>query len=65
MKAAKFREMTDEELQRQRTDMEGEMFNLQIRKASRRLEQPLRIRTLRKDLARAKTIIRERTQSAR
>lgn len=65
MKPAKIREMTEEELQRQEVDLRSDLFNLKIRQASRQLEQPLRIRMLRRDLARVRTISRERVKSAR
>ena len=65
MKASKIRESTPEELQQQLSDAQGELANLHIRKGTRQLEQPSRLRTLRRDIARMKTIIREQAQSAR
>ena len=64
MKANKLRELTQEELQRQHDDIQTELFNLRIRKASRQVEQPSRLRVLRRDLARVNTIMQERAQSA-
>ena len=65
MKAIKVRELTPEELQQQLSDAQGELENLHIRKGTRQLEQPSRLRALRRDIARMKTIVQERAQSAR
>jgi large subunit ribosomal protein L29 len=60
MKAAKFRELSREELGQQCADLERELQALCVRKSATRIEQPSRIRALRRDVARAKTIMRER-----
>ncbi|MCD4708185.1 MAG: 50S ribosomal protein L29 [Candidatus Sabulitectum sp.] len=60
MKAHELRSMSLEELQEQVRDMRAEIFNLRFRKASRQLENPLKIRDSKKSLARALTLIRER-----
>jgi large subunit ribosomal protein L29 len=59
MKPAKLREMTKEELAQQCADMERELMTLEVRKSASQLEQPSRLRLLRRDIARAKTIMRE------
>ena len=65
MKASKLREMTPEELEQQRADTRTELFNLRIVRASRQLEQPSRIRLLRRNLARIETLLRERARATR
>lgn len=60
MKANKLRDMTDVELNQKLLDLKGELFNLRFQLATGQLDNPLRIPSVRKDIARIKTIIRER-----
>lgn len=60
MKANLVRDMSDMELTQKLADLKGELFNLRFQLATGQLENPLRIRNVRKDIARIKTIIRER-----
>lgn len=60
MKAAKLREFNKEELAQQSSDMEKELRALKIRKSASQIEQPSRIRGLRRDIARARTVMSER-----
>ena len=61
MKAEKFREMTDEELLQAGLEAQSEIFRMKVKKSSGdSAVQPLRVRTLRRDVARAKTIMRQR-----
>jgi large subunit ribosomal protein L29 len=60
MKANSLRDMTDVELDQKLIDLKGELFNLRFQLATGQLENPLRIRSVRKDIAKIKTIIRER-----
>ena len=60
MKAAKLRESNKEELAQQCSDMEKELRTLNIRKSASQIEQPSRIRSLRRDIARAQTVMSER-----
>jgi large subunit ribosomal protein L29 len=60
MKPAQIRELTDEELQEKWDDTQKELFNLRIQKATAQLENPARIRILRRELARLNTILAER-----
>lgn len=60
MKANLVRDMSDMELSQKLADLKGELFNLRFQLATGQLENPLRIRSVRKDIARIKTIIRER-----
>lgn len=60
MKPEQIREKSDEELIQLRDDLQEELFNLRFQLVSRQLDNPLRIRVVRKDLARVKTIMQER-----
>lgn len=59
MKTNEMRELTHTELEQKLTELKGELFNLRFQLATGQLENPLRIRNVRKDIARVKTIIRE------
>lgn len=60
MKSKNLREMTKDELAAQCVEAQKELFNLRIRKGAGTVEQPSRLRTLRRDVARIQTILRER-----
>ena len=60
MKAKEIRDLTDEELARKVTDMKAELFNLRFRLATGQLDNPMVITSVKKDMARVQTIIRER-----
>ncbi|HAA90124.1 MAG: 50S ribosomal protein L29 [Thermoanaerobacterales bacterium 50_218] len=62
-KAKELRELTDEELRRKLVDLKDELFRLRFQLATGQLENPMRIREVRRDFARAKTILRERELS--
>jgi len=64
MKPEEIRNQTDDELERLLEDLQEELFNLRFRQATQDLENPLRIRLVRRDIARIKTILKER-QSGR
>ena len=60
MKPEQIREKSDEELIQLGDDLQEELFNLRFQLVSRQLDNPLRIRMVRRDLARVKTIVRQR-----
>ena len=60
MKANKFRDMTNDALAAQEKELKSELFNLRFQSATGQLSNPQRIRECKKDIARVKTIIRER-----
>jgi large subunit ribosomal protein L29 len=60
MQSEAIREMTEEEIRSRIDELERERFNLRIRSATQALEDPLRFRVIRKDIARLKTVLRER-----
>ncbi len=59
MKKEQMRELTREELQQRKSETEEELFNLGLQKAGKELDNPLRLRILKRDLARINTILRE------
>lgn len=60
MKAKEIRDLTTEELARKVDDLKEELFNLRFQLATGQLDNPLRIKNVRRDIARAKTVLRER-----
>ncbi|MBM7569396.1 MULTISPECIES: 50S ribosomal protein L29 [Paenibacillus] len=60
MKANEFRNLTSVELEQKVAGFKEELFNLRFQLATGQLENPTRIRDVRKDIARAKTVLRER-----
>jgi large subunit ribosomal protein L29 len=60
MKASEIRELTLEELKQREEDIAEELFNLKFQLATAQLENKMRIRQVRRDLARIKTIMREK-----
>lgn len=64
MKAHDMREMTLEELEAHHDSLVDELVNLNIKLSLRQLDNPLRVRYLRRDVARAKTILREKRLGA-
>ncbi len=60
MKAKEIRQMSDQELNAKLLDLKNELFNLRFQLATGQLDNPMRIKAVRKDIARIKTIVRER-----
>ncbi len=60
MRASDIREMSVEDVQSKIAELEEERFRLNFRSATEPLDDPLRLRGIRKDIARLKTILRER-----
>ena len=56
--------MNDSDLQAKLKDLKVELFNLRFQLATGQLENPMRIGGIKKDIARVKTIIRERELNA-
>jgi large subunit ribosomal protein L29 len=61
--AKKMRELTDEELTRKVSSYKEELFNLRFQMATGQLDNPMRIRDVRKNIARCKTVLRQREMS--
>jgi len=54
------RDLSPEELTAKAAELKKEMFNLRFQQAMGQIENPMRLRTLRKDIAKTKTILREK-----
>ncbi len=65
MKPSEVRDKTNQELTKMVVELEEEIFRLRFRKGAAQLKQTTNIRKTRRDLARAKTILRERELSAK
>ena len=65
MKASEIRELPIEELKKRLSDEEESLANLKFQLATSQLESPIKVRTVRRDIARIQTLIRqkERTQA--
>jgi large subunit ribosomal protein L29 len=59
LKVSELREMTAEELRQKKIDISEEVFNLNMRKSIKSLDNPLRLRTARREMARIDTILHE------
>lgn len=62
MKVKELKEMTMEELDQQLQDIKKEQFNLQLQQVSGRLENPARVKDLRRTAARIKTIQNQKVE---
>lgn len=60
MKAKELRELTVDELKRKLEDLRRELFNLRFQQITHQLKNPIRIRIVRKDIARILTILKEK-----
>ncbi len=60
MKAQDMRNMTAEELKAHQDTLLDELASLRVKLVLRQLDNPMRVRHLRRDIARAKTLIREK-----
>ena len=65
MKAADIRELPEADVVARIAELEEERFRLQFRSATEPLEEPLRLRVLRKDIARLHTVLNEKVRSAK
>ena len=64
MKAKEVHDMTNDELNAKLGSLKEELFNLRFRHATGQLENPNVLKTVKKDIARVKTVIRERELKA-
>ena len=65
MRADEIRDLGDDEIRSRISELEEERFRLTFRSATEALDDPLRFRVIRKDVARLKTILRERQAAAK
>ena len=60
MKVNALRDLSTAKLEKKVVDLKEELFNLRFQMATGQLENPMKIKEIRKDIAKAKTILRER-----
>jgi large subunit ribosomal protein L29 len=64
MKVMEIRELTADDLRARVKELDDQLFRLRLQKSMGQLEAPAKVREVRKDLARMKTILREKEQTA-
>lgn len=64
MKASEVRELNTVELEEKLADLKKELFNLRLSHATGQLTNPLALANVKKDIARIKTVLRERELKA-
>jgi large subunit ribosomal protein L29 len=64
MLAEEIREISDADIRSRIAELEEETFRLQFRSGTEPLEDPLRLRAIRRDIARMQTVLRERQLAA-
>jgi large subunit ribosomal protein L29 len=64
MKAEQIRELSPAEMSARIAELEEERFRLRFRSATETLDDPLRLRVIRRDIARLKTVLREQQTKA-
>ena len=62
MKAVELRDMDDDGLRAREQELDDQLFRMRIQKAMGQLEAPGKIKDVRRDLARIKTILREKAK---
>jgi large subunit ribosomal protein L29 len=60
IRARELRDLSNDELQVKAVELKKELFNLRVQQAMGQIENPMRLRTLRKDIAKAKTVLKEK-----
>ncbi len=63
MKIEKMREMTEQELNNEALKLKQELFNLRFQHVTGQLENPIKMRNVKREIARIKTVIREKQLS--
>ena len=64
-KASRYREMTADEMQTRVAELREELFNLRFRNTMKQLDNPLKIRESRREMARLLTVMKEKESAAR
>jgi large subunit ribosomal protein L29 len=64
VKPAKVRELSESELEHKGKDLAEQLFKLRFQKSIGQLDNGLKIRETRRDIARVKTVLKERTKAA-
>jgi large subunit ribosomal protein L29 len=63
VKAEKIREMSDDELRSKEKELQEQLFKLRFQKSIGQLDNALKIRETRRDIARIKTVLRQKRQA--
>jgi large subunit ribosomal protein L29 len=61
MEAKELRDMSMDDLAQKRTELREEIGHLKLKRATSRLENPMKLRQTKRDLARVETLLREKT----
>jgi large subunit ribosomal protein L29 len=61
VKAQEVRELADAELATKARELNDELFHLRLRRATSQLANPMKVRQVKRDLARVKTFLRQRS----
>ena len=64
MKAVELRELTVDDLRAREKELDDQLFRMRIQKSMGTLEAPAKVATMRRDLARIKTILREKEKAS-
>ncbi len=64
MEAKELREMSATEIAQKRRELKEEIFHLKLKRATSRLENPMKLRQTRRDLARVETVLKEKALQA-
>jgi large subunit ribosomal protein L29 len=59
MKKAILKDLTKEEIVQRREELEEELFNLRMQKTAKELDNPLKLRIIKREIARINTLLRE------
>ena len=62
--ASELRQLNEQDLRNRERDLDDQLFRLRIQKAMGHLDVPLKLREVRRDLARVKTVLRQKTAAA-
>ena len=62
MKGQEVRDLSDVELRTREHELADELFHLRLRRATSQLPNPMKVRQTKRDLARVKTLLRQRTK---
>ncbi|HWP57157.1 MAG TPA: 50S ribosomal protein L29 [Candidatus Acidoferrales bacterium] len=64
MQASELRALSDAELAQKRRELIDDIFHLRLKRGTGQLENPMRLRQAKRDLARVETVLRERERQA-
>ncbi len=61
MKAGEMRDLSTDELDAKSRELRGELFNAQVKRSTGQLENTAKLNTLRREIARVETVLREKS----